>query len=219
MGITSPLSPNAALAIGTSEVSPLEITSAYTDFANGGVRVEPRFIKSVTDRYGNVIEQNRVSPRRTVLDPAVDYIVVNMMQSVMDEWYGTGHKARILGFQRPAAGKTGTSDNFADNWFVGYTPQITAGCWVGFDDKTSIGKNQTGSTNALPIWTDFMIAAHENLPVENFTEPSGIVHIKICTETGKKATPYCPSTRDEVFLKDYPVEETCPVHTGGYGQQ
>ncbi len=64
-----------------------------------------------------------------------------------------------------------------------------------------------------------MIAAHENLPVENFTEPSGIVHIKICTETGKKATPYCPSTRDEVFLKDYPVEETCPVHTGGYGQQ
>lgn len=217
MGITSPLTPNAALAIGTSETSLLEIVGAYTSFANLGIHVEPRFILKVVDRYGNVLEQSNAATRKAVADPAETYIAVSMMQSVMDDRQGTAVSARSRGFQRPAGGKTGTSDNFCDNWFIGYTPQITAGTWIGYDDKTSIGYNQAGSTNALPIWTDFMIAAHENLPVENFVEPAGIVHETICQDSGKKATSGCPHIGDEVFLQNQRLEDWCPIHKGRKG--
>ncbi|MCC6963044.1 MAG: PBP1A family penicillin-binding protein [candidate division Zixibacteria bacterium] len=217
MGITSPLTPNAALAIGTSEVSLLELVSAYTSFANLGIRVEPRYILKIVDRYGNVLEQNDVAPRRSVADPAETYVTVSMLRSVMDDREGTAASARSRGFQRPAAGKTGTSDNFCDNWFVGFTPQITAGTWIGYDDKTSIGYNQAGSTNALPIWCDFMIAAHENLPVEDFPEPPGIVHLAVCPQSGKLATSGCPNMYDEVFLQNQRIEEYCPIHKGRRG--
>ena len=217
MGITSPLTPNAALAIGTSETSLLELVSAYTSFANIGIHVEPRFILKVVDRYGNILEQSNASVRKSVADPAETYILVNMMQSVMDDPQGTATAARSRGFQRPAGGKTGTSDNFCDNWFVGFTPQFTAGTWIGYDDKTSIGYNQAGSTNALPIWTDFMIAAHESLPIESFVEPAGVVHETICVDSGKKATSGCPHVTDEVFLQNQRVEEWCPIHRGRKG--
>ena len=217
LGITSPLTPNAALAIGTSETSLLEIVSAYTSFANLGIHVEPRFILKVVDRYGNVLEQSNAATRKSVADPAETFIAVSMMQSVMDDRQGTAVSARSRGFQRPAGGKTGTSDNFCDNWFIGYTPQITAGTWIGYDDKTSIGYNQAGSTNALPIWTDFMIAAHENLPVENFVEPAGIVHETICLDSGKKATSGCPHIADEIFLQNQRLEDWCSIHKGRKG--
>ena len=217
MGITSPLTPNASLAIGTSEVSLLELVGAYTSFANLGIHVEPRYILKVVDRYGNILEQNNAALRKSVADPAETYVAVSMMQSVMDDRDGTAASSRSRGFQRPAGGKTGTSDNFCDNWFVGFTPQITAGVWIGYDDKTSIGYNQAGSTNALPIWIDFMIAADENLPVENFVEPAGVVHETICLDSGKKATSGCPHIADEVFLQNYRLEDYCPIHKGRKG--
>ncbi len=217
MGITSPLTPNAALAIGTSEVSLLELVSAYTSFANLGIHVEPRYILKVVDRYGNILEQNNSATRKAVADPAETYIAVSLMQSVMDDNQGTAASARSRGFQRPAGGKTGTSDNFCDNWFVGFTPQITAGTWIGYDDKISIGYNQAGSTNSLPIWVDFMVAAHENLPVESFVEPAGVVHETICLDSGKKATSGCPHIGDEVFLQNQRIEEYCPIHKGRKG--
>jgi penicillin-binding protein 1A len=212
MGIESKLDPNPSLAIGTSEVTVLELVSAYSAFPTDGIRVPTRFITKVVDRYGNILEENGVAPRQAVLPAPTAFMMTSLMSSVMDDSGGTGASARTRGFQRPAGGKTGTSDNFCDAWFVGYTPQMTAGCWIGFDDKTSLGHNQTGSMNALPIWTDFMMAAHENLPIDGFTEPPGISHETICIESGKKASPNCPHIRDEVFVSEYMIDEICPLH-------
>ncbi|MCI0405172.1 MAG: PBP1A family penicillin-binding protein [candidate division Zixibacteria bacterium] len=146
MGISSPLQAVPSLAIGTSDVNLLEMVSAYSVFPNLGVKVEPRFILKIEDKDGNVLERHETTSRKEVLNSQTAYIMVNMMSSVVNG--GTAQAARRAGFDRPAAGKTGTTDNFSDNWFIGYTPQITAGAWVGFDDKTSIGANQTGSSNA-----------------------------------------------------------------------
>ncbi|SYZ73400.1 Penicillin-binding protein, 1A family [Candidatus Zixiibacteriota bacterium] len=210
MGITTPLQPVASLAIGTSEVRLIDITSAYTVFPNGGIKVPYRYILKIIDRYGNVMEDNTNIHKEEVLSAQTAYIMVNMLQSVVDN--GTGRGARTLGFMRPAGGKTGTSDNFTDNWFVGFTPQITTGVWVGFDDKTSIGKNQTGSANALPIWTAIMMKAHSTLPTQDFSVPDGITFADICLNSGKLATDRCIDVRREVFkIGDVPTE-TCPVH-------
>jgi len=210
MGITTPLQPVASLAIGTSEVKLIDIASAYTVFPNGGIKAPYRYILKVTDRYGNVLEDNSAIQKEEVLSAQTAYIMTNMLQSVVDN--GTGRAARALGFTRPAGGKTGTSDNFCDNWFIGFTPQITSGVWVGFDDKTSIGKNQTGSVNALPIWTAIMKAAHDTLPITNFEIPDGIAFADICLKSGKLATARCTDVRREVYKADDVPQETCPLH-------
>jgi penicillin-binding protein 1A len=212
MGITSPLRPNASLAIGTSEIRPIELTSAYTVFPNGGIKVPYRFILKIIDRYGTVIEDNSAIQKEEVLSEETAYVMVNLMQSVIDDPKGTGRKARWLGFTRPAGGKTGTSDSYCDNWFVGYTPQITSGVWVGFDDKTSIGHNQTGSANALPIWTDVMKAAHDTLPIADFEIPENIEFIEVCLKSGKLATDACEKVRREVYHSENIPTEECPLH-------
>jgi len=216
MGITTPLRPNPSLAIGTSEVRPIELVSAYTVFPNGGIKVPYRMITKITDRYGNFVEDNTAIHKEEVLSAQTAYIMVNMMQSVIDN--GTGRGARWRGFTRPAGGKTGTSDSFCDNWFVGYTPQITSGVWVGFDDKTSIGFNQTGATNALPIWTKIMIAAHDSLPIMDFEMPEGIVFANICIESAELATDRCIDVRKEIFREENVPTESCHIHpsTGVY---
>jgi penicillin-binding protein 1A len=211
MGIKSDLAPVPSLAIGTSEVTLEEITSAYTVFPNHGIRIPPQGILKIVDRYGNVLEDNETVPKEEVLREETAYIMVNMMQSVMEPG-GTGYGARWRGFTRPAGGKTGTSDDFCDNWFIGYTPQITSGVWVGFDDKTSIGHNMTGSANALPIWTKIMLAAHRDLPVEDFQVPAGIITADICTESGELATNRCPDVVTEVFTSETVPRETCHLH-------
>ncbi|MFH2037234.1 MAG: PBP1A family penicillin-binding protein [Candidatus Zixiibacteriota bacterium] len=212
MGITNDLKPVASLAIGTEVVRLIEMVSAYTVFPNGGIKVPYRFITKIIDRYGNVIEDNTNIAKKEVLSERTAYIMVNMMQSVADEPQGTGHGMRWRGFTRPAGGKTGTSDNFCDNWFIGYTPQITTGVWIGFDEKKSLGRNQTGGRNALPIWTEIMIAAHDTLPIMDFTIPDGIVFANVCLESGKLATDRCVNIAREVFRsEDVPIE-TCPIH-------
>jgi len=210
MGITTPLRANPSLAIGTSEVRPIEMVSAYTVFPNGGIKVPYRMITKIVDRYGNVIEDNSAIQKEEVLSAQTAYIMVNMMQSVIDN--GTGRRVRWLGFTRPAGGKTGTSDSFCDNWFVGYTPQITSGVWVGFDDKTSIGYNQTGATNALPIWAEIMKAAHDSLPIMDFEVPEGIVFADICLESGKLATDRCINVRKEIYREESVPTEPCNIH-------
>jgi len=118
-----------------------------------------------------------------------------------------------MGFTRPAGGKTGTSPNFCDNWFVGYTPQITSGVWVGFgEDRTSLGRNQDGAKNGVPVWTEFMLAAHDSLPIADFTEPEGLVHLDVCLESGELATDRCVDVRNEVFTVDNQPTSTCHVH-------
>jgi penicillin-binding protein 1A len=212
MGITTPLPEVPSIAIGVGEVYLLELVSAFSTFPNRGIHIPHRTIHKIIDRYGRVLEDNTAIEKEEVLSAQTAYIVLSMMRSVIDG--GTGRRARWMGFTRPAGGKTGTTDNFCDNWFIGYTPQITAGCWVGFDDKTSLGKNQDGAKNGVPIWTQFMIRAHDSLPVLDFEEPDGIVHAEVCLESGELATGRCPNVREEVFTDDSQPTTTCRLHPG-----
>lgn len=210
MGITTPLRAVPSLAIGTSEVRLIELVSAYSTFPNQGIHIPYRMIHKVVDRYGQVLEDNTAVVKEEVLSAQTAYIVTNMMETVMNERGGTGVRSRRMGFLRPAGGKTGTTDNFCDNWFVGYTPQITAGGWVGFDQKTSLGRGQAGSTNGVPMWTNFMMPAHDTLPIEEFAEPEGIAHADVCLESGELATNRCIEVRAEIFISG--TEPTGPCH-------
>ncbi|HHM23929.1 MAG TPA: PBP1A family penicillin-binding protein [Bacteroidetes bacterium] len=215
MGITTNLRPVDALALGTSEVIPLELTAAYGVFANQGIWVKPIAITKVLNRRGEVIYEE-VPEQKEVLSAQTAYIMTDMLETVVNR--GTGVYARtIYHFTRPAGGKTGTTDNYTDAWFVGFTPQIAAGVWVGLDDPSiSLGHNQTGSVAALPIWAKFMKAAHDTLqlPVEDFKMPPGVVRLLICKESKKLATEYCPEVYEEVFREDTAPKEYCPIHTG-----
>jgi penicillin-binding protein 1A len=210
MGITTPLAPYPSLALGTSEVTLWDMVTAFSVFPNGGIRVEPKYILRITDRYGKVLEENRHSRREEVLSVQTAYIITTMLQTVINR--GTGFGARARGFTRPAGGKTGTSDNCMDNWFTGFTPQITAGVWIGYDDKTVIGKNVTGAHTALPVWTDFMTKAHENLPTEYFKVPQGMYFKTICLESGLLATDRCPRIVTDTFTEQTLPEGVCDLH-------
>ncbi|HOZ08532.1 MAG TPA: PBP1A family penicillin-binding protein [candidate division Zixibacteria bacterium] len=210
MGITTPLQANPSLALGTSEVIPIELVSAFSVFPNKGIHIPYRMIHKIVDRYGSVIEDNTAIQKEEVLSEQTSYIMVNLMQSVVDA--GTGRGVRSRGFTRPAAGKTGTSNNFCDNWFIGFTPQITAGAWVGFDVKTSLGRSQDGAKNGVPIWTEFMMAAHDTLPILDFEEPEGIVHADVCLESGELATDRCTDVRTEIFTADSQPTQRCRLH-------
>ncbi len=212
MGIKSDLMAVPSIAIGTSEVTLLEMTQAFSVFPNQGIKVEPRYILKVTDRYGNILEENKTVKRQEVLSRQTAYILTNMLQSVVDK--GTGYAVRALGFSRPAAGKTGTTDETTDNWFIGFVPQITAGVWIGYDDKTSIGPNQTGGGTCAPVWTYLMKKATENLAPENFAIPPGIVFRNVCLESGDLATQSCPHTAFEVFTEKTEPKSSCHLHPG-----
>jgi penicillin-binding protein 1A len=211
MGITTPLEEVPSLAIGVSEVTLLDMVSAFSTFPNGGIHIPYRMIHKIVDRYGRVLEDNSAVQKEEVLSAKTAYVMVDLLRSVVDD--GTGKRARWMGFTRPAGGKTGTSDNFCDNWFIGFTPQITAGAWVGFDDKTSLGKNQDGAKNGVPIWAEFMIAAHDSLPALDFEEPEGIVHLDVCLESGEIATDRCMNVRNEVFTEENQPTTTCHLHS------
>ena len=210
MGITTPLRPVPSLAIGTSEVRLIELVSAYSTFPNQGIHIPYRMIHKVVDRYGQVLEDNTAVVKEEVLSAQTAFIVTNMMETVVKQ--GTGIRSRWMGFTRPAGGKTGTTDNFCDNWFVGYTPQITAGCWVGFDQKISLGRGQAGSVNGVPMWTNFMLPAHDSLPIEEFTEPEGISHADVCLESGELATNRCIEVRAEIFISGTEPTSACHLH-------
>ncbi|MFQ6617469.1 MAG: penicillin-binding protein 1A [Fidelibacterota bacterium] len=214
MGITTNIRAVDAIALGTSEVIPLEVTSAYAIFANRGVWVQPIAITRIEDRFGNVIRE--YSPlTREVLSEETAYIMTDLMRTVIDE--GTGASARWkYRFYRPAGGKTGTTDSFTDAWFVGFTPQIAAGVWVGLDDpQVSLGENQPGAIAALPIWAKFMKTVYDslNIPYEDFEQPDGVIELEVCKETKKLPTPFCP-TEKEIFNKKYVPTERCDIHTG-----
>jgi penicillin-binding protein 1A len=184
LGIRSPLAPNLSLALGSSEVSLLDLAVAYGIFANQGQRVEPRFIIRVTDSQGNVIDEN-VPQKEQVISPETAYLITSMLQSVID--HGTGRRAKALG--RPAAGKTGTTNDMDDAWFLGYTPQLLAGLWMGFDEKCTLGKGETGGRVAAPIWERFMERALEGAPILDFPVPAGISFAWINPHTGQRVAP------------------------------
>jgi penicillin-binding protein 1A len=163
-GVASPLPPYLPLALGAADLTLLEHTSAFTVFSEDGIHIDPHYIRRVTSYDGVVLEEPR--PQVTdVIPPDVARTMVAMLEEVVQ--FGTGVRAKELG--RVSAGKTGTTNDFTDAWYIGFTPQITAGVWVGNDDKRiSLGKKETGARAALPIWLEFMQQAVQGMPVEDF---------------------------------------------------
>ena len=209
LGIQSKLEAVKSLALGTSEVTLQELASAYGTLANGGISAVPWLIERVEDRTGKILEETQPHLEEA-LEPQVAYIITNMLQAVVD--WGTGHNARDLyGLTLPAAGKTGTTDDTADGWFVGYTPEIVVGVWAGYDERRSIGL--AGSALGLPPWSDIMREYYAGKSAPSFTAPRGVVWESVCTESGKLATPQCPKVQSEVFLQDARPEQECDMHT------
>ncbi len=216
LGITTPIKPNLSLGLGTSEVTLEEMVQAFSVFPNQGVRVEPFGILTVKDASGHVLENN-TPVGESVLDPMGAYIMVNTMKDVID--HGTGRIIRRLGFAYPAAGKTGTTNENVDAWFIGYTPDLTCGVWVGYDERHSLGKRQTGGETAAPVWAEFMKAATAGTSPKDFEPPKGaqteLVKNKVCLDSGLLATAFCPRTRDELFKKETVPIKTCNLHENG----
>ena len=212
MGINTDIRAVDAIALGTSEVFPIEMVSAYSALSNKGVYSKPFAITKIEDRYGNIIKEY-YPDRKEVLSEETAYLMTSLMQTVMDR--GTGGSARWkYKFNRPAAGKTGTTQGWSDAWFVGFTPQIAAGCWFGVDNfKVPLGPGQDGSRAALPAWARFMKAAHDTLglPVEKFAKPSGIEDSEICSVTKKLPLPACP-VETEIFKSGTEPTQKCKVH-------
>jgi penicillin-binding protein 1A len=215
MGINSDIRAVDAIALGTSEVYPIEIVSAYAALANQGVYSKPFGITRVEDRYGNVIKEY-YPDRKEVLSEETAYLMTSLMQTVMDR--GTGGSARWkYKFNRPAAGKTGTTQGWSDAWFVGFTPQIAAGCWFGVDDfQVPLGPGQDGTRAALPAWARFMKTAHDtlDLPTQKFEKPGGIEDKEICSVTKKLPLPACP-VEQEIFKTGTEPTQKCKVHRTG----
>ncbi|MDD3092404.1 MAG: penicillin-binding transpeptidase domain-containing protein, partial [Methanoregulaceae archaeon] len=197
------LTRDLSMALGTSGVTLLEMVRGYGTFANGGKRVRPFFIQKIVDRTGNIVEEKEPVVEQ-VIDPGISYITSHLLQGVVKS--GTGWRVRALG--RPVAGKTGTTDDLKDAWFMGFTPSLVAGVWVGFDDLQPLGKYETGSRAASPLFLYFMEKALAGTPVESFSPPEGVVFAKIDPETGSLAGPSSKKYIFECFLEGTePTEE------------
>ena len=203
-GIRSPLTRYLSLALGSSDVTLFELTSAYTVFANHGTKLGPVSILMITDSSGRVLYTNDALPVQ-VMKPETSYLITNLLRGVIER--GTGWKARELG--RPAAGKTGTTNDYRDAWFMGFTPNLVAGVWVGYDDHRSIGPKETGARAALPIWLEFMKKAHAGRDVEDFSVPEGIIFKQVDPKTGLLSTDTCSSSIREAFLPGTEPRKYC----------
>jgi penicillin-binding protein 1A len=188
LGISSPLHNNLSMALGSSSISLYELTKAYAIFANQGNPFKPIFIKKILDRDGNLLEENlplfysRESPlEEPVLPPQTAFLITYLLEGVVQ--HGTGWRAKSLG--RPVAAKTGTTDQFMDAWFIGFTPELITGVWVGFDDERSLGENETGARAASPIWVAFMSKILKDKPVKDFPVPEGVEFMKIDPKSGQ----------------------------------
>ncbi len=217
LGIESPLAEDLTLGLGSSALTPMELARAYSVFANGGVRVMPSYINKVFDRDGKVIESNDPADfpegpqpgqhligqsRSRVISPETAYLATNLMESVVQN--GTGWRAKKL--QRPAAGKTGTTNDLKDAWFIGYVQQLLAVTWVGYDLERPLGKKETGSQAAAPAWVAFMAEAAAEMPIKQFPVPDSIEFRPIDVQTGLLA----PEDSSDVVIEAF-APNTAPV--------
>ncbi|HET7434091.1 MAG TPA: PBP1A family penicillin-binding protein [Thermoanaerobaculia bacterium] len=209
IGIESKLQPYPSISLGSFEVTPLEIAYAYSAFANLGVKAEPVSILAVVTRDGKLLESRNVKMKR-VAPAGVCYVMNDILKDVFD--YGTATKARTLGFTRQFAGKTGTTNNYRDAWFVGYSPRILTLVWVGFDDGKSV--RLAGGDACVPIWTAHMNAIVGAVPDVDWRQPEDVTEREIDPLSGMLATPYCPDTKTEVFVSGTEPESVCPIHAG-----
>ena len=207
-GITTPLPPYLPLALGAADMKLIEHVSAFTVFPNDGIRIDPYMIRRVTSYDGALLEEAHPEVH-DVISPEVARTMVAMLEEVIQ--FGTGVAAKALG--RPAAGKTGTTQDYTDAWFVGFTPQLTAGVWVGFDDKQiSLGKKETGARAALPIWLEFMKGASAGTPVTDFPNVVPLEQLAGEHQQLNLTTPDTAPTEDEPTEKP---KEKPPVSACG----
>jgi penicillin-binding protein 1B len=206
IGAGAPPRPYPAIALGVFEATPFEIATAYTMFPNGGIIRPLRTISRLVASGRDLPIQSQ--PARTVARPDTTYLVTNMMRSVLNE--GTGASARAAGFALDAAGKSGTTNDLRDAWFVGFTPELLTVVWVGMDDNQPLGLS--GTQAALPIWTTFMSRALSGRPNSTFTTPEGIAFLEIDRDTGKIAAPGCPRIFREAFVSGTEPTEVCQLH-------
>lgn len=254
LGIRSPLGRHLSLALGSTEVSLLELTGAYETIAAGGRRRPPRFVTRVLDRHGKVVLENLplgdvstghgapqtapaeptpalrtaavAAPPPPSTDPvegvqaipeATAYLMTTMLRATIEESYGTGHKAAAA-LKRPIAGKTGTTNDQKDAWFVGYSPELATGVWIGYDSREVLGDKETGGHAALPIWIDYMSAALKDRPIRDFDAPEGILFARVSRSTGRFTNADDPSSIFVPFLEGAkPRDMQLPVSEGGEG--
>ena len=217
-GITSPLNPYLSLSLGTFEITLLEMVSAFSTFPNKGVRFRPYFITRIEDKDGNVLEETRVESNE-VVSPQTAYMMTHLMRGVMEQ--GTGAAASVLGW--PLAGKTGTTDKYTDAWFIGFSPTLCAGVWVGHDKQVPLGERQTGAAAALPIWQDFFSRVIDDVRKKaasngvmdfqpaDFEVPPNLVFVEIDRKTGLLATPICRYPFREVFFPGTEPSRFCTL--------
>jgi membrane carboxypeptidase/penicillin-binding protein len=195
LGVERDLRPVPALALGVFEITPLQLARAYLPFANGGLAPSGGAVEAVADDAGRTL-WSAARESRPVIGAPEAFLMTSLLEGVINS--GTGASARALGVPGAVAGKTGTTNDGRDAWFVGYSPNLLALVWVGFDDGTPAGLS--GSEGALPIWSEFMRGALDVFPGGAFAEPAGITRAKIDLTTGLRATAFCPLVATEVFL-------------------
>ncbi|HEY5765038.1 MAG TPA: PBP1A family penicillin-binding protein [Candidatus Deferrimicrobiaceae bacterium] len=206
-GISSPLSPVPSIALGSFEVTPLELANAYATLASGGVRHLPRALEAVVGADGDELPVG-TSIREEEVDPRAAFLVTSALQGVMDR--GTGRSARDEGILFPVAGKTGTTDGYRDSWFVGYTPELVCAVWVGHDSGRDTGL--TGASGALRIWSRFLRSIAPGGTSPPFPVPAGVTIAEIDPESGFLATSACPDPVPEAFPDRLAPTEPCPLH-------
>jgi penicillin-binding protein 1B len=201
-----------AMALGAYDATPVDMTAAYTSFANGGMRLSPVFVNSVRNAKGDIIV-NFGTEKNQVLDPRVAFVMTNMLEGVMN--FGTAYGVRTRGFSAPAAGKTGSSH---DGWFAGYTSNLLCIVWVGYDDYSDL--RLSGAQTAAPIWAEFMkkaVALPQYSDVKPFTQPEGVVDVQLDKITNRLATPSCPDTYTIAFVSGTEPHDTCDQSSGVQG--
>ena len=203
-------------ALGTEEVTLHDLVQAYSPLANGGVRSEARTIIRIFDRRSNTVTENP-PVLATVVSPATAFVTTSMLKDVMT--YGTAKGLKKFSQERPAAGKTGTTNDYRDAWFIGYTPQVVTGIWVGHDKPKAGGKGFTGGAVAAPIWERFMRQALAARPAVDFLQPESVVSLTIDPATGFPANTGCPQTREEFYSTEHLPATNCPLHGGDPLQQ
>jgi penicillin-binding protein 1A len=197
IGFNGDMPRNLTMALGSFNITPLEMAMLYNVFASSGLKNKPIFIKYISDKQGRVVETNEPEPEQAI-SPQTSFLITSMMEDVVK--YGTGWRARSLG--RPVAGKTGTTNDYKDAWFVGFTPNLVASVWVGLDNSRTLGPQETGARAASPIWVSFMGSVAKGDP-EGFSPPDGIASYFIDPKTGLLS-------RDESGLKEYFKDGTQP---------
>jgi len=211
MGLRHSMKPVPALAIGACEATPMELTSAYSVFPNHGIRAIPYCIDRIVDKNGRVLETH-TPQEEEVLSAATAFIMCSLLRTVV--CCGTGASIPGLGFTHPAGGKTGTTNDYSDAWFIGFTPRIACGVWTGVDERRSLGTGVTGTLAAIPVWVRTMQPLHRDLPKSDFRIPEkGVRTALVCEESHLLATSRCPKTVMEYFLTESELD-SCDIHSG-----